>query len=54
MEVVVEGRLEGSCTLGHHVLMVGDKLITKCASKYSATEGTDGNGPGTRYSGSAE
>ncbi len=39
MEVVVEGRLEGSCTLGHHVLMVGDKLITKCASKYSAQKG---------------
>ena len=30
MEVVVEGHLEGSCTL------YGDKLITKCASKYSA------------------
>src|SRR5208283_5186686 len=30
MEVVVEGRLEGSCTLH------GDKLITRCASKYSA------------------
>ncbi len=30
MEVVVEGRMEGSCTLH------GDKLITKCASKYSA------------------
>ena len=30
MEVVVEGRLEGSCTLH------GDKLITRCASKYNA------------------
>jgi cytochrome c-type biogenesis protein CcmE len=30
MEVVVEGRLEGSCKLQ------GDKLITRCASKYSA------------------
>ena len=30
MDVVVEGHLEGSCTLK------GDKLITKCASKYSA------------------
>ena len=29
MEVVVEGRLERSCTLQ------GDKLITRCASKYS-------------------
>ena len=35
MDVVVEGHLEGSCTLGHEVLMVGDRLITKCASKYS-------------------
>ena len=30
MEVVVEGRLEGGCTLQ------GDKLITRCASKYDA------------------
>ena len=30
MEVVVEGRLEDSCTLH------GEKLITRCASKYSA------------------
>ena len=30
MEVVVEGRMEGACTLH------GDKLITRCASKYSA------------------
>ena len=30
MEVVVEGHLEGSCILH------GEKLITKCASKYSA------------------
>ena len=30
MEVVVEGRLEDSCTLK------GDKLITRCASKYNA------------------
>ncbi len=30
MEVVVEGRLEGAC------LLRGDKLITKCASKYRA------------------
>jgi cytochrome c-type biogenesis protein CcmE len=30
MEVVVEGRMEDSCTLR------GDKLITRCASKYSA------------------
>jgi len=29
MEVVVEGRMEDSCTLH------GEKLITKCASKYS-------------------
>ena len=49
MEVVVEGRLEDSCTLH------GEKLITKCASKYSAQK----KGPtatadlrGTRYSGS--
>ena len=34
MEVVVEGRMEDAGTLGQHVLMVGDKLITKCASKY--------------------
>ncbi|MGA2258801.1 MAG: cytochrome c maturation protein CcmE [Thermoguttaceae bacterium] len=30
MEVVVEGRMEGACMLH------GDKLITRCASKYSA------------------
>jgi len=30
VEVVVEGRLEGPCTLH------GDKLITRCASKYDA------------------
>ena len=30
LEVVVEGRLEGSC------LLRGDKLITRCASKYNA------------------
>ncbi len=30
MEVVVEGRMEDPCTLQ------GDKLITRCASKYSA------------------
>jgi cytochrome c-type biogenesis protein CcmE len=30
MDVVVEGRLEESCTLH------GDKLITRCASKYNA------------------
>ena len=36
MEVVVEGRLEDSRTFGHHVVMVGDKLITRCASKYDA------------------
>ena len=30
MEVMVEGRLESSCQLH------GDKLITRCASKYSA------------------
>ncbi len=30
MDVVVEGRLEDSCTLQ------GDKLITRCASKYNA------------------
>ena len=29
-EVVVEGRIEGPCTLH------GDKVITRCASKYSA------------------
>ncbi len=36
MEVVVEGRLEDACKLGHHALMVGDKLITRCASKYNS------------------
>jgi cytochrome c-type biogenesis protein CcmE len=30
MDVVVEGRMQDACTLQ------GDKLITKCASKYSA------------------
>jgi cytochrome c-type biogenesis protein CcmE len=30
MDVVVEGRLEGTCTFR------GDKLITRCASKYDA------------------
>ena len=30
MEVVVEGRMEGACTLH------GDKLITRCASKYNS------------------
>jgi cytochrome c-type biogenesis protein CcmE len=30
MDVVVEGRLEGACTFR------GDKLITRCASKYDA------------------
>jgi cytochrome c-type biogenesis protein CcmE len=30
MDVVVEGRLEGGCTFH------GDKLITRCASKYDA------------------
>jgi cytochrome c-type biogenesis protein CcmE len=35
-EVVVEGRVGASCTLGHQVVLVGDKLITKCASKYSS------------------
>jgi cytochrome c-type biogenesis protein CcmE len=30
MEVVVEGRLEDSC------MLKGDKLITRCASKYNA------------------
>jgi len=30
MDVVVEGRIEGSC------LLRGDKLITKCASKYNS------------------
>jgi cytochrome c-type biogenesis protein CcmE len=30
MDVVVEGRVDGACTLQ------GDKLITRCASKYDA------------------
>ncbi len=34
MEVVVEGRMEDA--VRWHVLHGGDKLITKCASKYSA------------------